>query len=196
MKVKSAAALAIDYVNSDVVELIKNVDNSAGKQDETLLALGDKLAEIKAKIEAIENIDDKRVSSIFSAVKKETVGKLKSTDITTINKLVKITTNATITKYRNEKKLPNRWGTLALLTTLEDEQIDKLVSSSNLTSSTTRAELKQLVDKERQIVTTSKASLIIISDNLSSASNDDIEKLNLALEDLGWRVKKQIKEQG
>jgi hypothetical protein len=190
MKIKSAAVLAADYVNSDVIELIKNVDNSAGKQDDTLLALGDKLAEIKAEI------DETRVNSIFNAVKKETVSKLKSTDITTINKLVKITTNPTITKYRNEKKLPNRWGTLALLTTLEDEKIDKLVIGHNLNSSITRAELKLLVDKAREIVKVSKASLIIINDAISTASNDDIEKLNLALEDLGWRVKKQIKEQG
>jgi hypothetical protein len=196
MKIKSAAVLAADYVNSDVIELIKNVDNSAGKQDDTLLALGDKLAEIKAEIKAIKDIDETRVNSIFNAVKKETVSKLKSTDITTINKLVKITTNPTITKYRNEKKLPNRWGTLALLTTLEDEKIDKLVIGHNLNSSITRAELKLLVDKAREIVKVSKASLIIINDAISTASNDDIEKLNLALEDLGWRVKKQIKEQG
>jgi hypothetical protein len=195
MKAKSSIELAIDYVNSDVVKLINDVDNSAGKQDETLLALGDKLAEIKIKIQSDNSNDEKKAKSIFSAVKKETANKLKTTDITTINKLVKITTNPIISKFRQEKKLPNRWGTLALLTTLEDEQINKLVVVNKVNHTITRIELKELVDNSRQIVRVAKASLIIINENLSSASNEEIEKLNLALEDLGWRVKRQIKEQ-
>lgn len=194
MASKSSESLAADYINSEVITLIKNVDNSAGKQDETLLALGDKLAEIKSKIEADLSIDEKKEKSIFSAVKKETASKLKTTDITTINKLVKITTNPVISNFRQEKKLPNRWGTLALLTTLEDSQIEKLVTSHNLDDSITRAELKQLVDKSRQIVKKPIVSLIIINEHLESATDEEIEKLNLALEDLNWRVKKKIKE--
>jgi hypothetical protein len=194
MTSKSAASLAADYINSDVIALIKNVDSSAGKQDETLLALGDKLAEIKSKIQSDTSIDENKAKSIFSAVKKETAKKLETTDITTINKLVKITTNPVISKFRKEKKLPNRWGTLALLTTLEDSQIETLVTSHSLDNSITRAELKQLVDTSRKIVTKLKASLLIINESLESASDDDIEKLNLALKNLGWRVKKEIKE--
>jgi hypothetical protein len=190
---KDKSLITATYIDSNVMSLIKNVDNSIGKQDETLLALGDKLAEIKTQVALDNNNDDKKTKNIFNAIKKETASKLKSTDITTINKLVKITTNSKITQYRRENKIPNRWGTLTLLTSLDDSHIETLVASGEINNSITRAELKRIVDNTRQIIKTPKAKLIIINENKQSVNDDDISLLNEILVDFGWQVKKQLR---
>jgi hypothetical protein len=181
------------YIDSNTMSLIKNVDNSIGRQDETLLALGDKLAEIKLQISIDNDNDERKTKNIFNAIKKETASKLKSTDITTINKLVKITTNVKISQYRHENKIPNRWGTLALLTSLKDEQIEELVTSGEINNSITRTQLKQIVDNAKQIIKTPRASLVIINEVKQSIDDDDIDSLNSILSSLGWRVRKKVK---
>ncbi|MEN9897631.1 MAG: hypothetical protein RLZZ66_1280 [Pseudomonadota bacterium] len=190
---QKASQIAVNYIDSTVLDLISNIGKSENKQDETLLALGDKLAEIKARIIS-EYSNEKDVKLIFNIVKKETASKLKSTDITTINKLVKITTNLKITQYRKEKKIPNRWGTLALLTSIEDEKIEKLVNSGDLNFSITRAELKNIISKEKNVVTSSSSNLIIINDSIQMVKNEDIELVNKLLKEIGWRVKMRNKK--
>lgn len=187
---KDKNLIATTYIDSNVLSLIKNVDNSIGKQDETLLALGDKLAEIKKQVAIDNNDDDRKIKNIFNAIKKETASKLKSTDITTINKLVKITTNPKISQYRRENKIPGRWGTLTLLTSLEDLQIEELVNSGKINNNITRAELKKIIDGERQIIKKPKASLVIINESKQAVESDDITLLNELLGKLGWHVKK------
>ncbi|MEN9897630.1 MAG: hypothetical protein RLZZ66_1279 [Pseudomonadota bacterium] len=190
---KDKSLITATYIDSNVMSLIKNVDSSIGKQDETLLALGDKLAEIKLQVALDNNNDDRKTKNIFNAIKKETASKLKSTDITTINKLVKITTNSKITQYRRENKIPNRWGTLTLLTSLDDSRIEDLVASGEINNSITRAELKRIVDGKRQIIKIPKASLVIINEDKQSVNDDDISLLNELLIDFGWQVKKQLR---
>ena len=190
---KDKSLITATYIDSNVMSLIKNVDSSIGKQDETLLALGDKLAEIKLQVALDNNNDDRKTKNIFNAIKKETASKLKSTDITTINKLVKITTNSKITQYRRENKIPNRWGTLTLLTSLDDSRIEALVASGEINNSITRAELKRIVDGKRQIIKITKASLVIINEDKQSVNDDDISLLNELLIDFGWQVKKQLR---
>jgi hypothetical protein len=190
---KDKSLITATYIDSNVMSLIKNVDSSIGKQDETLLALGDKLAEIKLQVALDNNNDDRKTKNIFNAIKKETASKLKSTDITTINKLVKITTNSKITQYRRENKIPNRWGTLTLLTSLDDSRIEDLVASGEINNTITRAELKRIVDGTRQIIKITKASLVIINEDKQSVNDDDISLLNELLIDFGWQVKKQLR---
>ena len=101
----------------------------------------------------------------------------------------------TLGKYRKEKKIPNRWGTLALLTSIEDEKIEKLVNSGDLNFSITRAELKYIISKEKNVVTSSSSNLIIINDSIQIVKNEDIELVNKLLKEIGWKVKMRKKSE-
>jgi transposase len=78
---------------------------------------------------------------------------------------------------------------LTLLTTLKDEQIERLVNSGEIDSHTTRAELKKLIGRERNVVEYERSMLMIINESMSTVKNQDIERINEMLKELGWKVK-------
>ena len=47
---QKASLIAVNYIDSTVLDLISNIGKSENKQDETLLALGDKLAKLKQEL--------------------------------------------------------------------------------------------------------------------------------------------------
>jgi hypothetical protein len=138
-------ALTTKYLDkhNEVEKLITDVNESADISDDSFLALGDQLAIIFDEIEAN---DKPAAKKIFIALKKQTAEKVKAFDVNTINKVVKVARNKVISQYRNENKLPNRWGTLYLLTSFDEEKIHDLIAFNGITVDTTRKELKQITD--------------------------------------------------
>jgi hypothetical protein len=137
--------------NTEFSKLIKTVNKEANNSDETFLKLGDELALIKKQLENTikdknNEPDSNKIKKVFTIVKNETAKRVKVFDISTINKVVKVSENTKITEYRNNKTLPNRWGTLYLLASLPDEEIDNLIVTYNVTNEITRKELSKLVD--------------------------------------------------
>jgi hypothetical protein len=137
--------LATKYLDmhNGINGLIDDVNQSVDISDDSFLKLGDQLAIIFDEIEAN---DKPAAKKIFIALKKQTAEKVKAFDVNTINKVVKVARNKVISQYRNENKLPNRWGTLYLLTSFSDEKIHDLIAFNDITVDTTRKELKQIAD--------------------------------------------------
>ena len=63
-------------------------------------------------------------------------------DNSTINKIVKIMNNDTI--MRNYDRLPGSWGTLSVLTTMEEKDLLEVIESGRLTTSSTKNEVIEI----------------------------------------------------
>jgi transposase len=63
------------------------------------------------------------------------------------------------------------------------------VNSGEIDSHTTRAELKKLIGRERNVVEYERSMLMIINESMSTVKNQDIERINEMLKELGWKVK-------
>jgi hypothetical protein len=176
----SAAKMVDEFFkkNTTFSDLIESVKNEANTSDETFLKLGDELVSIKKQLENTikdkgNNTDTTKIKKVFTALKNETANRVKVFDICTINKVVKISENAKITEYRNNKTLPNRWGTLYLLASLSDEAIDNLIVTNNVTSEITRKELSKLVDGVKGKAAKEPAKALSLCDENGNALSDD-----------------------
>lgn len=138
-------ALATKYLDkhNEIGKLIDDVNDALDFSDDSFLILGNQLAAI---FDEIEGDDKPAAKKVFIALKKKTAEKVKAFDVNTINKVVKVARNKVISQYRKENKLPNRWGTLYLLTSFDDEKIHELIMGNGITVNTTRKELKEIAD--------------------------------------------------
>jgi hypothetical protein len=158
--------------NIEFSNLIQAVNTEANTSDETFLKLGDELVLIKKQLENTIT-DSLKVKKVFTIVKNETAKQVKVFDISTINKVVKVSENVKITEYRNNKTLPNRWGTLYLLASLSDEEIDNLISTHNVTSEITRKQLSKLVDGIKGKIAKEPTKALSLCEEDGNALNDD-----------------------
>jgi hypothetical protein len=127
---------------SEIDKLVKDIKadenkskDAIGKVDKTFLTLGDTL--VKAQIEAKLSKKD------FVTLKNDTATQLGSSGTRNITKVVKVAENAKITELRNANKIPANWGwgTLYLLTGLDDVQFASVVAGIDASSMVTRDEL-------------------------------------------------------
>jgi hypothetical protein len=176
---------------------------NSSKVDTTLLRYGDELIQIKREIkEELETggkiVPEKieaELKSIFTKIKKQTAQEIKAFDVTTINKVVKISENEIITKYRNEKKLPDSWGSLTLLTSLANDEIQKLVEENEISNDSTRSQLMEVVKKTKgETITTKKSNVVTLIKDDGAVNEKDLLDLEELLKDFGWIVKKNIKD--
>lgn len=179
--------LVTKYLNAhnDMEKLIGEVNDALDYSDDSLLKLGDELAIIFNEIEAH---DKPAAKKIFIALKKQTAEKVKAFDVNTINKVVKVARNKVISQYRKENKLPNRWGTLYLLTSFDDEKIHDLIAFNDITVDTTRKELKQIVDgiKGKKSSPTKTKRLTIKRADDKEVTDKERDKLVQFLQKNGW----------
>jgi hypothetical protein len=49
--------------------------------------------------------------------------------------------------------------------------------------------LKKLIGRERNVVEYERSMLMIINESMSTVKNQDIERINEMLKELGWKVK-------
>ena len=66
-------------------------------------------------------------------------------DESTINKIVKIVNNPTIMKFYDQ--LPGSWGTLSVLTTMNDSDLTEVIESGRITPTSTKKEVKEVRDE-------------------------------------------------
>lgn len=185
---ESIEALAREYLdkhNDKMEPLITDVNEALDLSGDSLLTLGDQLAIIFDEIEA----DDKQsAKKIFVALKKQTAEKVNAFDVNTINKVVKVACNKVISQYRKKSKLPNRWGTLYLLTSLNNEKIHELIASNKITAEITRKDLKGIVDgiKAKKSKTTTIKRLTIKREDGKEVTEKEKNKLVQLLQKNGW----------
>jgi len=193
-------ASATGYIDNhnELKKLISDVNTAQGNSDDSFLSLGYQLAAVADEFE--KKVTDKKLAKkVFVAIKKQTAEKVNAFDVNTLNKVVKVASNKVISKYRTEQKLPNHWGTLYLLTSLDDEQIEALVDSNedvangtNALVNTTRKDLKKIVDsikgtdpKPKEI----KRLIIVRKDGGYIKENDNAKaKLVQFLAKNGWML--------
>lgn len=180
-------ALATKYLDkhNEIGKLIDDVNDALDISDDSFLILGDQLAIIFDEIEANDKPAAKKV---FVALKKQTAEKVKAFDVNTINKVVKVARNKVISQYRKENKLPNRWGTLYLLTSFNDEKIHDLIAFNGVTVDTTRKELKQIADgiKGRKSKPATIKRLTIKRADDKEVTDKERDKLVQFLQKNGW----------
>jgi hypothetical protein len=186
--------LAKDYFKKypNLTIFIEEIRSQEQNSDEPLLSLGKELSRAYSDIET-EVKDKKQANKIFIEMKKQAAERMDVFDVTTINKVVKIARNETISKYKDEGKLPNRWSTLALLTSLEDDDIESLIAKNYITANTSRRDLKVILDSSGLKASKKpkeKAQTITLERiGNKHISPKDIEALEQAVLILNWKVK-------
>jgi hypothetical protein len=175
----------IEKLITDVNEALDFSNEALDFSDTNLLKLGDELAII---FEDIQTNDKKSAKKVFVEIKKQTAEKVNAFDVNTINKVVKVACNKVISQYRAEKKLPNRWGTLYLLTSFDDEKIHKLIASNKITAEITRKDLKGIVDgiKAKKSKTTTIKRLTIKREDDKEVTEEEKNELVQILQENGW----------
>jgi hypothetical protein len=74
------------------------------------------------------------------------VGKLPF-GLRTAQMLMEIADNAILTKAKHVSHLPASWGTLHLLTTIEDEPLEKMLTDGTINADTERKEVEKIIKK-------------------------------------------------
>jgi hypothetical protein len=196
---KNATDLAKDYFeqHQNLNELVDKIRLQEKNSDEPLLLLGEELSRFSREIKT-QLKNDKLAKQVFVEMKKQAAEKMDVFDVTTINKVVKIADNETIQKYKKEGKLPNRWSTLALLTPLKGEVIEKLMANNSITADTSRRDLKAILDnsglKPSKKSYEKTQTIILVRREKKHISFKDIEALTVAVNLLGWDVTTKHKE--
>jgi hypothetical protein len=182
------------YLQPELLNLIDEVSNKSDISDETFLKLGDQLVDIAQQISNSDYIngDEKKAKKVFIAVKKATAERAKAFDVNTINKVVKVSRNEKIKEYRKSGTLPNRWGTLYLLTSLTNEQIDDLVTKNNVTKNITRIEMSKFVNEMKGKEHHSSKDVPVVTFTTKDGTELDdgqLESLREIVEELDLHIK-------
>lgn len=173
--------------SQEMLVAINDVNTSKDLQDDSFLALGDHLAILFDKIET----DDPKVAKkVFIAIKKRTAQKIQATDVNTINKVVKVARHKLITQYRKQKKLPNHWGSLYLLTSLSEEQLHHHVTNNDISPNSTRKQVQDLLAQIKgDIASPSKLKRLVIKrQGDKDITIDDKSELEKWLSEKGWAL--------
>ena len=118
-------------------------------------------------------------------------------DNSTINKIVKIMNNDSV--MRNYDRLPGSWGTLSVLTTMEEKDLMEVIESGRLNPSSTKKEVMEIRDEyqgEQSSGDTTKDKELEVNQlwinldelNLSTEQRVRIEKLFMELEGYGFTI--------
>lgn len=136
MEEKKSIAEIQQEIDKLVVEFKERSDaihNSAYDSEFTLLEIGKKLSAISIDMTEKE----------FKQYKSETAANL-DFEKSSLDKVVKISRNRAISD--NKDNLPAGWATLYLLCQIEPKDFDDFMRESKVNKSTTRADLKVMVD--------------------------------------------------
>jgi hypothetical protein len=182
--------------SQEMIVAINDVNTSQDLQDDSFLALGDHLAIL---FEKIETDDPKVAKKVFIAIKKRTAQKIQAADVNTINKVVKVARHTLITQYRKEQRLPNRWGSLYLLTSLSEEQLHHHVTNNDISPTSTRKQLQDLLAqiKGDRASPSKWKRLVIKRQGDKDITLDDKAELEKWLAQKGWELyvpKSKIRE--
>lgn len=175
--------------------LAKDASKTANKSDQNLYEIA------KVLVEANEKFGEDR-KKLFIKLKKETTADLGSSS-RNLNKAVKVAGDKRI--QNNADRLPNAFSALYSLTSLDDEQFDKLLEDENVTAKITRDVLSDKVkvikgsktppepEKDEQILEKilkkiSKKYLVIKLNDSVELSDDVSKELKDALEMTQWSV--------
>lgn len=175
--------------------LAKDASRTANKSDQNLYEIA------KVLVEANEKFGEDR-KKLFIKLKKETTADLGSSS-RNLNKAVKVAGDKRI--QNNADRLPNAFSALYSLTSLDDEQFDKLLEDENVTAKITRDVLSDKVkvikgsktppepEKDEQILEKilkkiSKKYLVIKLNDSVELSDDVSKELKDALEMTQWSV--------
>jgi hypothetical protein len=196
---KNATDLAKDYFeqHQNLNKLVDEIRSQEQNSDVPLLSLGEELSKFSREIKT-QLKNDKLAKQVFIEMKKQAAEKMDVFDVTTINKVVKIADNETIQKYKKEGKLPNRWSTLALLTPLKGEAIEKLMAKNSITADTSRRDLKVILDnsglKPSKKSYEKTQTIMLVRVGNKYISHRDIEALTVAVNLLGWEFTDEYKK--
>jgi hypothetical protein len=173
--------------SQEMIVAINDVNTSQDLQDDSFLALGDHLAIL---FEKIETDDPKVAKKVFIAIKKRTAQKIQAADVNTINKVVKVARHKILSQYRKSQKLPNRWGSLYLLTSLSEEQIHHSVENNDISPNSTRKELQQLVMqlKGDKALPSKLKRLVIKRQGDKDITFEDKVEMEMWLAQKGWEL--------
>jgi hypothetical protein len=173
--------------SQEMIAAINDVNTSQDLQDDSFLALGDHLAVLFDKI---ETDDPKIAKKVFVALKKQTAQKIQAADVNTINKVVKVARHKILSQYRKSQKLPNRWGSLYLLTSLSEEQIHHSVENNDISPNSTRKELQQLVMqlKGDKALPSKLKRLVIKRQGDKDITFEDKVEMEMWLAQKGWEL--------
>jgi hypothetical protein len=139
-----------------------------------------------AKILSAAKEEAKLEKKFFSKLKKEVSEKLKAISTRNLNKAIKVASDSRIQKYQS--RLPIAHTVLYSLTSLSDDEFDKLMNDDDVTPDKTREDLlgkvREIKGKKQQ---SQKYTITRISG--TKASGKDIRELKKILESKGWGIK-------
>ena len=175
-------------VNGDVMlnEYVKTTNQLIGSVKKYNKKLFD---QVKKSYSELYDEKDKKVWNKYKV--------LVDLDNSTINKIVKIVNNDTI--MRNYDRLPGSWGTLSVLTTMEEKDLMEVIESGRLNPSSTKKEVMEIRDEyqgKQSSGDTTKDKELEVNQlwinldelNLSTEERVRIEKLFQELEGFGFTI--------
>ena len=175
-------------VNGDVMlnEYVKTTNQLIGSVKKYNKKLFD---QVKKSYSELYDEKDKKVWNKYKV--------LVDLDNSTINKIVKIMNNDTI--MRNYDRLPGSWGTLSVLTTMEEKDLMEVIESGRLNPSSTKKEVMEIRDEyqgKQSSGDTTKDKELEVNQlwinldelNLSTEERVRIEKLFQELEGFGFTI--------
>lgn len=124
----------IDILLNELNKQITDTNTYVHISESTLLKIGSELAYVSS------NMTDKE----FKRLKSQTAKRL-GNDESNIDKVIKISRNSGIRKYKEQ--LPTGWSALYLLCQIEPEDFDNFMVNSGVNTSTTRADLRKIIDE-------------------------------------------------
>ena len=180
-----------------VKPLAKDVSKTTNKSEQNLYEIA------KVLVEASEKFGEER-KKLFVKLKKDTTIELGSGS-RNLNKAVKVASDKRI--QNNVERLPAAFSALYSLTSLNDEQFDKLLEDENVNAKIIRdvlldkvkaikgnkSEPKSEVDKVNELLKKIPEKYLLIKLNESVELNDKVSKeLQAALEMTNWSVYQSV----
>jgi hypothetical protein len=179
----------IDSTIKSINKQYKNLENNEEQVNSAIFKVAKILATVKDSMFMTAG------KKHFSSLKKQAVSKLSNDNSTrTLNKAIRVASDKRI--LANQHKLPNTYSVLYSLTSLSNDEFEKLLKDEDVTPDITR---NQLIDKVNEIkgkeLKLKPQKYTITRTNEIEASDDHIEELKTFLESKGWTLKKtQSKE--
>lgn len=139
----------------------------------------------EAKDEATRLKDEKLEKKLFSQLKSQVVKKFNASSRRNLDKAIKVASDKRISE--NQNRLPVAHTVLYSLTSLTNEEFERLLEDEDVTPNTSREDLLKKIrgikGKEQ------KKQYTIFPAHENKASDKDIKELEKILESKGWKLK-------
>lgn len=161
-------AAQVETLISEYQEKSESSEKSVEEKETVFFEIGKKLHQIS------KELADKKKFTELKATVATRIGKNKNN----IDKVVRVATFIETDNYKKyQTSLPSNWGTLYLVSGLDEEKLSTLMTDKQITNSITRDELAEKVKLIKNPDKKPNQRITIVIEGGSEATNDELLKL-------------------